>query len=398
MKRISTLLLLATLVAANVLGQSETDIISKANDLVADKKYASAFKVLSDFDSESKKPDIVLLKEDIALNYFVTSIMHQMFAFKDLEKNEEVQNYRGKQGKFDMFKFPINEILDRLIKENPSNYKLYKGLGDYYNDVLLRYQGGWLKKDKELSDLLLKNYQVVIDNKQADFSVFFKVGMEILTQKRYKESIPYFVESIKLKSDNADVHYNMAYAYMYTNDLENALKYAKISYDLYVDKTYKGDAARMIGELYSELKDSKNAIIYYEIANEIEAGNYYNLKPLLSLYVKTGDAKEKVTMNTFFLLEPENPTIYNDLGNIYFENSKSGKLSDFYVSKLSEYEKEPKILGNLHFYLGQTYLSSNKKLAKEHFLKANDIFTTIKEKDNGVFNAIKEGIKIADKK
>lgn len=398
MKRRSMLLLLVALVAVNVLGQSETEIISKANDLVADKKYASAFKVLSDFDSDNKKPDIVLLKEDIALNYFVTSIMHQMFAFKDLEKGEEVKDYRGTQGSFEMFKFPVNEILDRLIKDNRSNYKLYKGLGDYYSDVLLRYQGSWLKKDSELSNLLLKNYQVLIDHQQADYSVFYKVGLEILSQKKYKESISYFLESIKLKPDNADSHYNLAYAYMYTNDLENALKYAKTSYDLYVDKTYKGDAARMIGELYSELKDSKNAIIYYEIANDIEADNYYNLKPLLSLYVKTGDSKEKVTMNAFFKLAPENPTIYNDLGDIYSENSKQDQLSDFYLAKLFEYEKEPKIVGNLHFYLGQTYLKSDKNLAKEHFLKAKEIFVTITDKDNGVFNAINEGIKIADKK
>jgi len=398
MKKITPLLMFMTVFCIGAFGQTENEIVSRANELVANKKYASAFKTLDDFDLKNEKPDIVLLKEDIALNYFVTSIMHQMFAFKDIEKNEDVMDFRGKQGSYEMFSFAINEILDKLIIKYPSNYKLYKGLGDYYNDVLLRYQGGWLKKDNELSNLLLKNYQVAIDNHIADHTVYYKVGLELVQQKKYKESITNLLESINLKSDNADANYNLAYAYMYTNDLENAVKYAKNSYDLYEDKTYKGDAARMIGELYSEKKEDKNAIKYYEIANNIESNNYYNLSPLMSLYLKTSDPKLKETVEAFYNLAPEKPTIYSDLGNAYHENSKINELIEFYLSKLPQYEKNPKVTGNLHFYLGQLYLNIDKKLAKEHFLKAKDIFSSIFDKNNSVFGAIKEGLKLADKK
>src|ERR1035437_5022098 len=308
MKKLTTILLLIALISIPVFGQTEKEILSKATDLIANKKYLSAFKTLKDFDPKNEKPDIVLLKEDIALNYFVTSIMHQMFSFKDLEKNEDIMDYRGKEGSSEMFSFSVNEILDQLIKKYPTNYKLNKGLADFYNDVLLRYQGNWLKKDNVLSELKLKNYQIVIDNHLADY----KVCLEFVSQKRYKESIPDFLESIKLKSDHADTHYNLAYAYLYMNDRENALKYAKNSFDLYVDKTYKEDAARMIGQIYFEMNNDKEAIKFYETANDMEAGNYYNLRPLLNIYVKTSDTKEKSTLNAFYNLDPDNPTIYNN--------------------------------------------------------------------------------------
>ena len=397
MRKFTTILMLITVACISVSGQTENEIISKANELVATKKYSSAFKILKDFDPKDKNPEIALLKEDIALNYFVTSMMHQMFAFKDLEMNENVLDYRGKEGVYDMFSFSINEVLDKLIQKYPTNYKLNKGLADFYSDVLQRYPGKWLKDDNVLSDLVLKNYQIVIDHQSADYTVYYKVGLELLSHKKYTESIPYFLESIKLKNDNADTHYNLAFAYMYTNDRENALKYAKNSFDWYTDKTYKEDAARMIGQLYVELKNDSDAIHYYEIANDMEAENYYNLHPLLSLYVKTTDPKAKATLNTFYQLAPDKPTIYNDLGNMYVENSKTSELIDFYLSKLPNYANDKKISGNLNFYLGQLYLDRDNKAAKDYFLKAKAIFSTIFEKNNGVFKAIEEGIKIADK-
>jgi len=398
MKKLTTVLLLIALIRIPVFGQTENEILSKATDLTANKKYLTAFKTLSDFDPKNEKPDIVLLKEDIALNYFVTSIMHQMFTFKDIEKNEDIMDFRGKEGSSEMFPFTVNETLEKLINKYPTNYNLNKGLADYYNDVLLRYQGNWLKKDNVLSELILKNYQIVIDHHQADYTVYYKVGLEFVSEKKYKESIPYFLESIKLKSDHADTHYNLAYAYLYMNDRENALKYAKNSFDLYVDKTYKEDAARMIGQIYFEMNNDKEAIKFYETANDMEADNYYNLRPLLNIYVKTSDGKEKPTLNAFYNLNPENPTIYNDLGDIYFENSKTSELIDFYLSRLSQYTTDKKISGNIHFYLGQLYLISDKKAAKDNFLKAQELFSIVFDKNNKVFNAIKEEIKKAEEK
>jgi tetratricopeptide (TPR) repeat protein len=396
MRKLTTLIFLLVF-EISTFGQTEIEAIKKANDLIANKKYESAFKLLDNFDPKNDKPEIVLLKVDIVLKYFVSSIMHQMFALKDIEKNEEIMDYRGKEGSVSMQMFQVDSILKRLIKNNPNNCKLYRGLGEYYFEVHLKYEGRWLKDDNELFKYMFTDFQKAIDGNCADYLSYYVLGYIKLVQEKYKESIPYLLKSIELKNDNASSHYNIACAYLYIEDRENALKYAKNSLDLYTDQVYKSDAARMIGQIYTELKDDKNALINYELANKIDSGNYYNLKPLLYIYVKTNNIKEKETTKLFFKIAPDNPTIYEDLGNIYYNTEKLNELTTFYKEQLKEIKDNPKVEGNLNFYLGQIFIDSDKKLSKEYLLNAKKIFSKIYDKDHQVFKTIDEGLKQLDK-
>ncbi len=373
-------------------GQTNSDVINNAKNLIAEKKYDSAFKLLDKSDSKNEIPDIVLLKEEIVLNYFVTSIMHQVFGLKDLNPNETIWDYRGKPGEYNMISFPVNEILDKLIKKYPDNYKLNKGLGDFYYEVHLKYGDNWLKKNKELFDLIEKNYSKAIANGEYDYLTYYALGYIALSQEKYKESIPLFSKSIALDKDYASSFYNLAYAYLYINERDSAILNAKKSLDLYQDRTYKGDAARMVATIYSELNDDLKATEYYEISNSIDSNNYYTLKPLLNLYVKTGSEKVEKITETFYNLGPDKPTIYNDLSTIYFENNKINALANFYKSNLTKYESEPKIYGNLNFYLGRLYFETDKKVALDYFLKSKEIFTKVYDKDHQVFKVINDAI------
>jgi len=391
MKTVTVLFL--TLLSLTVFGQTETETIKKANDLIANKKYESAFNLLDSLDPKNNKPDIVLLKENIVLNYFVSSIMHRMFALKDLEKNEDIMTYRGSNGAFNLHAFYVDSILESLIKKEPANCELYKGLGNYYYEVYSKYEGEWLKSDKELFKLMQTNFQKTIDDNCADFFSYYVLGYINLVQEKYKESIHYFLNAIEKNKDYADSFYNLACAYLYTNDRQSALKYAKSSLDLYTDKDYKSDAARVLGQIYSELNDDKNALENYELADKIDPENYYNLKPLLNLYVKMGSEKSEETTKAFFDLAPEKPTIYNDLVEIYHSYKKENDLISFYKSQLSNYKDNNKVQGSLNFYLGMVNIGFDKKIAKEYFLKSKEIFSKVFNKDHQVFKAIDDGLK-----
>ena len=381
------------LLSLTVFGQTETETIKKANDLIASKKYESAFKLLDNFDPENSKPDIVLLKVDIVLNYFVSSIMHQMFALKDLEKNENIMDYRGREGSFGMQMFQADSILAKLIAKYPTNCKLYKGLGEFYYEAHLKYGDKWLKNNSELFQLMQTNFQKAVEGNCADYLSNYVLGYVNIAQEKYQECIPYFLKAIEQNKDYATSHYNLAYAYLFTDDRENALKYAKNALNLYSDREYKGDAARMLGVIYRELEDDKNAMENYELADKIDPENYYTLKPLLELYVKTDNKKSDKTAKVFFNLAPANPTIYNDLGEIYHNNNKEKKLIDFYKSQLLAFKNDKKVQGNLNFYLGRIYVDTDKKIAKEYFLKSKEIFEKIFDKNHQVFNTIDEGLK-----
>lgn len=397
MIKYTTILILLSSLGFAACGQTETEVLKKANSLIVDKKYESAFKLLDSFDPKNKKPDVVLLKEDIVLNYFVTSIMHQMFALKDLQKNENILDYRGKKGSFYMQKFQVDSILENLIKVYPTNCKLYKGLGAYYYEVYNKYNGQWLKEDGELLKLMQTNFQKAVEGNCADYLSYYILGFINVSQEKYKESIPYFLKSIELNKNYADAPYNLAYAYLYTEDRPNALKYAKVSLDLYTDQTYKSDAARMLGQIYTEMEDNNNALVYFTLADKIDPGNYYNIKLLLDLYVKTGNKDLDQTVKRFFNLDPTNPTIYKDLEEIYYTYKKQNDLIDFYKSQLLVSKDNDKVQGNLNFFLGKIYIDSDKKLAKEYFLKAKEIFGKVYKSDHQVFVAINEGLKQCEK-
>ncbi len=379
------------LLSLTVCGQTETETIKKANDLIVNKKYESAFKLLDNFDPENSKPDIVLLKVDIVLNYFVSSIMHQMFALKDLEENENIMDYRGREGSFSMQMFEADSILIKLIEIHPTNCKLYKGLGEFYYEVHLKYGDRWLINDNELFQLIQTNFQKAVDGNCADYYSNYILGYINVAQEKYQECIPYFLKAIEQNKDYATSHYNLAYAYLFIDDRENALKYAQNALNLYTDQEYKSDAAQMLGVIYSELKDDENAIKSYELSDKLTPENYYTLKPLLELYVNTENKNADKTAAIFFNLAPTNPTIYNDLEDIYYNKEK--KLIDFYKSQFSMFKNNEKVQGNLNFYIGRIYIDTDKKMAKKYFLKSKEIFGKIFDKNHQVFNAIEEGLK-----
>lgn len=380
------LLIIALLIASKSFSQTIDETLKKSNDLIAAKQYDKAFNLLQKADPDNNNGDIVLAKENILLGYFVTSIMHITFALKDLQPNESVDDYRGKEGNYRMYIFPADSILLRLIKTQPDNYKLYLGLGNYYYEVFLHYNANWEQSADALFKLIEENYTKAISLHAGDYMTYYELGYIEELQKKYQGAINYFLKSIELDSKYANSYYNLGLAYLYTDDRANALKYALKSIDLYANRDYKGDAARMTGEIYGELNDTKNEIYYYELSDKIDPGNYNTLKSLLTAYVSAKSDKEKGSLDTFYSLAPGNPTIYNDLSGIYA--SQPGVLIDFYESKLPLYTNDKKVYGGLNFYLAQLYVTVNKQKAKDCLLKARAAFSTVFEKDNEVFKAI----------
>lgn len=390
MKKITTLLL--TLLAFAGYSQTQTDVLSAAQKLIDAKKYESAYVLLDNEDPNNEKPDVVLMKEDIVLNYFVSSMMHQVFALKDLKKNEDVMDYRGKTGTFSMFPFRADSVLIKLIAAYPDNCKLYRGLAFYYNEVLNKYGGYWLMDEEELTQKIIDNSKKAIDGGCGDYNTYHNTGVALLWQEETEASIPYLKKATELEPKKADAHYNLAYAYLFTEQLDNALPQAKTSYDLYKDKDLKGDAARMTGQILMEKGDYRNALKYFETADKLIPNDYYNLSPLLRLYLVTGNQKAPSTAKKLFELAPENPTIYQAMIEAYRFADREPELVRFYKAQLPKYVNNDKVFGNLHFYLGTLAMEHDKAAAKEYFLKAKEIFGHVYDKEHYVFGVIDDAL------
>ncbi len=181
MRKTSALIVLI-LVTLSVRCQSEETVLQYARELVELKQYNSAYVFLDSIDPHNSVPELALFKADICLEYFVSSIMHQVFALKDLEESEDVYDYRGKEGVYSLHVFSIDSTLIHLIQENPENCGLYKGLGKFYYEVYDKYGGNWLISESELIDNKIRYLSKADNLGCSDYNSSFILGMGHLIQ------------------------------------------------------------------------------------------------------------------------------------------------------------------------------------------------------------------------
>lgn len=372
-----------------IFGATFSQSLDDSKKLIENKQYNSALLILNKLDPENANPEIVLEKTDIMLKYFVTSMMHQMFALKDLEEHEELMKVRGSEGSFSIYAFPIDSILNGLIKQHPNNFKLRKQLGYFYHEVHLKYGGHWLEDDSLVLSRVLENYEMAYKNGEADYWSLYGIAYCYLNQNKAKEAILYFEKSIKLNKDYPSNYYNLAYAYMSINEKDKGIQNAKKAYELYEYPDYKSDAAKMIGLIYSDMNDNENALLYLKKALEITPDNYYVLQPLLALEVKTNSADYKSRTKQFQMLAPSNPTIYQNLEEIYWNNEKENELMSFLEDQKKNFSSNPKVLGNLYFYIARIFDGKkDTEKAKLNFEKAKSIFIKAYDANHRVFEVI----------
>lgn len=368
---------------------AQDDPLKQAKKMIEERKYESAINILNAADPQNENPDIVIAKTDLFLEYFVTSIMHQLFALKDLNPDEELLEIRGSEGNFAMYQFSPDSAILRLLKQYPENYMLNKTLGNYYHDVLLKYGNNWLTPDSLVINNFYTHYKIAWDHDVFDHWSAYGLGYASLTKGQMDDAIIYLNKSTILKNSYPPSHYNLAYAYLNTNQREKSIESAKRAMELYEEPGYKADAARMIAITYGELKKNEEALKYYLQANEIDPNNYNTLKPLLETEIVLETENINMRTNEFFQLAPGNPTIYQDLMKMYWEVNKPTNLIQFLNSKLGDFKSDDKVTGNLYFYIAKIqYDQEDFNNAQENFIKSKTIFGKVFEPDHSVFQAI----------
>ena len=377
------ILLLSLLIIVNNL--SSFDEVDK---LVEQRKYSDAFKLLNEIDPDNEDPEVLRIKIDICIDNYIMSIGHQLFALKNMEEGEDVQSMRGKEGSYDMYSLDVSSIAPKLMGKNPNDYKLKFAVGRYYHSMHLNCGDCSLSAAdciQEFESLFEECYK----NGVYDYFSAYGIAYAKINKQQFKESIPYFLKSIELNDDYPSSHYNLSYAYLYTDDRENCIKYAKNAFDRYEYPTYKADAAKIVATAYNELKDFENAYKYYSTANEINPGDYYILSPLinLSLYLKKeGTSKLR---NNFFLIDTDNPTIYNDLINAYYDYGDISELLSYFESLKPKYQESYTTLGSLLFYTGKINLEEgNEEKGRELLASAKLELLKVYPKDHQVFPVI----------
>jgi len=388
---IVTVVLLSTYFVS---AQNPTTIaLANANQMIKEKQYLSAFNYLHANDPENQNIALVSAKYNLVKQYFIVSIMHEMFSLKDLEEEEDIKDLRGQQGESITVDFNPRKALESLLKQFPDKIGLHYDLADYYFDVHLTYNYEWLMPVEQQLKKIKHHNSFLLGTNLETAKTHYAIAYVALVDGGLNDAIKSFKTCLKMDSLYTEAYYNMAYAYLYNNVKDSCLINAQIAFKLYDSPNSKADAARMIAVVYDEQNNQQAAKKYYKIACNLQPNNYYNVGPLLDIYVRENLAMADSLRLAFFNIDPTEPTIYNDLGDIYNYYKKSNELTGFYEYQLTQHN-DNLILANLHFYLAQQYLETDLKVAAEAFNRANKLFALIFEPEHPVFKVIQDALKM----
>jgi tetratricopeptide (TPR) repeat protein len=381
-----------------VFGQNKVaELIKGIEGLVANREYLDAYHTLNVIDPDNQNPTILLLKEDIALNFYYKTDKHKQFTFRNFKGNETRETAMLDEGKTETFNIDFAEKLNKFYQLFPDNYLIQKGLGDYYQALADTYgENGEMPILDVFSNI--DHYYSEANSTKGNFQTLFGEGHAKTFLGQYTVAKAPLKKALELNGTDATANYDLAYCYWNTVVRDSALTHAFMALDSFVQKDRKADAAFVIASLYAEQGLSKMAIKYFEMANGFTPNEQKILNELVLLYYEVNnDKKASECTNLLFLKDPTKAETYNNLQLLYTDANKFSNLTAFLEQKITEYQSKPSILGALHFYTGSAYLDdSNNAAAKSHFEASKIAFLKFVPKDHAVILKINEALKICD--
>jgi tetratricopeptide (TPR) repeat protein len=368
--------------------------IKKANKLIGERKYRSAWEVLEKADPLNKKPAIAIAKSSLLTSYFIHTVMHQVFTLKDLQEKESLEELRAKDENGILIHFDPEAVLDSLLKSNPKDYALYKALGDYYYEVFTHFQENWLKKPGELVGLIEENYLKSSPQGTSDYIVQYRIGFAELFLTRFRDAQKSLTKAIALNTKFPDSYYSLAYTYLQLDAPDSALPFASKARELFTDTFNRSDAGLLLGMIYSSRNDTVNALKEYKAAADLNPGNQSISKMLLSAELKYNGTDLTKVASAYFDVAPKDPETYGDLINGYFEVNRPNEIISLLNAKLVQFENDNEVIGNIYFYRAYIYLVLEEKdKSKADLVKAREFFLKVFPPSHEIFNAIDDAEK-----
>lgn len=367
-----------------------TEIFKEVDKLIEDKKYETAFKYLVENQDKIEANELLKKKTELSINYFVKSMLHEMFSFVDIPKEDNIYDYRSKDGSYSSFVFNVEEEFSKLLTEYPDDGELYFWLGQYYYDVLLRYPESWKKTDDEVIDLTIKNYALAISKGFTSEILFASLGHMHLRKGDNPKAEELYTQAIKLNPENPGYSYNMAVAQYSQQKYEAAQKTIKVPMEKYINIYYKSDAYFLAGDVEVNLDNLNKAAEYYDKGKELNPKNYMFYQRLIIVYLAGEKLKDAAdNSKAFFNMYPTNPRTMQYLIQQYHSYNKIDALLAITDELLKEHKDNHEALGNLYFHRSVVNDGLKEiKSAIEDLDKANEMFLKVYDEDHGVFAEI----------
>lgn len=162
-------------------------------------------------------------------------------SFEELMKQGEQYSAQGKNGK-------AIEAYKKAIEQKPDDSAAHEALGNaYYQEMDSTYHGPaanaqeWeqiKKHGNELRDLAVTEYRKTLQKDKDNWKIRYRVAVELFNQKKYKEAIPEFQQTIQSNPKYAVAYSVLASSYLGVGQQDLALKNIELAHDLDKDNEH----------------------------------------------------------------------------------------------------------------------------------------------------------------
>ena len=372
--------------------QNERATLKKAEGLVAQRQYASAFAMLDALDPANDRPAVLAMKADIVLHYFAQSMNHMVFSLVDLKKGESLDSVRRNFKQGEVFAFDVDSLSRRLLASHPGDQSLlathaayHKALLDDYGDDL------WMT-------YLTPECKALLQQATESADACSQMGYFYTSDESTADSAAYyFRRAVALRDTLWEAHYNLGVMEYQLGHNDKALAHLERAWKGYQAPRLKGDAARVMAIIYDQaLNNTAKAERYYRQAVADDSTDVTSWGFLLDFLLRQqsaqGDVLPVLRSGWHAAVQSDNP--FDETGYIIgqcMKNEKGIMAVAFLQSRCNE-TKDDFELGICHLYLFQLMEKGGEDIA--HLRKAVECFEREGAPEN-FLNSLREALKEA---
>ncbi|SDY38512.1 TPR repeat-containing protein [Hymenobacter psychrophilus] len=231
--------------------------LRQARQLVLERRYDSAWRLLAQLDARNADPAIAIEKADLALRYYTATDQLTRFAFRDLKLLDLAPDSLRQLGHDSLrYRFAVRQVLEQLQRRYPDNYRLARALGDYYYTVQQCDCAEEGIGEDEVFLRTITEYQQAHAHGQGDYLSYFALGYAYQRLGRFQASIAPFERSLELRPRNPTAHLNMAFVMLELRELEKARDHARRAQQYFPDAHHKEDAGFLLKEIEERISQT----------------------------------------------------------------------------------------------------------------------------------------------
>jgi tetratricopeptide (TPR) repeat protein len=334
--------------------------LQNADTLIEQRQYATAFGSLS-MDNEY----CIAKKTEIATNYFLQSMMHQMFVLDNLQEDQDLMELRKNlTGTYNMTYFDPAKIIQEYTEKNGEKPILNYALGLYYSDVLRRYPGQWLISDEELVENTITYLLKAYEKDCWDAWSMSELAYAYMQNGDYETAIKYYSVKLDNKEDfSINDDYNFALCNFFCGNYPVAQQYMEKSVLNYENNPgYLYDTWWVLSAIYINTQQYDLAQKALDNCKSLDMGDYRLVQRYISFYAILKDkAKTLQASADFFQIAPENPSVPQFIIQEYFDRTIEAWLPDFFEQELKRQDLSTGTLQNLYFHYAASLSYLDKK-------------------------------------